>query len=42
MPVHNKFLEPPFAAEKLLANPKQIFVPLLANGHAGSNTGVDK
>jgi len=42
MPVHDKFLESLFAAEKLLANPKQIFFPLLANGNAGSNTGVDK
>ena len=42
MSVHDKFLEPLFAGEKLLTNPKQIFFLLLANGNAGSNTGVDK
>jgi hypothetical protein len=40
--MYDKFLEPLFAGEKLLTNPKQIFFPLLPNGNAGSNTGMDK
>ena len=40
--MHDKFLEPLFTGEKLLANPKQIFFHLLSNGNAGPNTGVDK
>jgi len=42
MSMHDKFLERLFTGEKLLTNPKQIFFPLLSNGNAGSNTGVDK
>src|SRR5216683_619379 len=42
MSMHDKFLERLFTGEKLLTNPKQIFFPLLSNGNAGSNTGMDK
>jgi hypothetical protein len=42
MSVHDKFLEPLITGEKLLTNPKQIFFPLLPNGNAGSNSGMDK
>ena len=42
MSMHDKFLEPLFAGEKLLTNPEEIFLPLFPNGNARSNTSVDK
>src|SRR5882672_4029772 len=42
MSMHDKFLEPLITGEKLLSYPKQIFFPLLPNGNARSNTGMDK